>query len=46
MADEAHFAVIALGKLGGKELNYSSDIDLMFVYSEAGYTDGHRADHQ
>ncbi|KAB2879577.1 hypothetical protein F9K33_08525 [bacterium] len=30
------FAVIALGKLGGGELNYSSDIDLMFVYSEEG----------
>lgn len=25
------FAVIALGKLGGQELNYSSDIDLLFV---------------
>jgi glutamate-ammonia-ligase adenylyltransferase len=25
------FAVIAMGKLGGKELNYSSDIDLLFV---------------
>jgi glutamate-ammonia-ligase adenylyltransferase len=37
---EAHFAVIALGKLGGEELNYSSDIDLMFLYSEAGHTDG------
>jgi glutamate-ammonia-ligase adenylyltransferase len=37
---EAHFAVLALGKLGGKELNYSSDIDLMFIYSDAGYTDG------
>ena len=36
----AQFAVIALGKLGGQELNYSSDIDLMFVYSEPGYTDG------
>ena len=36
----AQFAVIALGKLGGEELNYSSDIDLMFVYSEPGYTDG------
>lgn len=30
------FSVIALGKLGGGELNYSSDIDLMFVYSEEG----------
>ena len=29
----AQFSVIALGKLGGRELNYSSDIDLMFVYS-------------
>ena len=25
------FAVIALGKLGGRELNYSSDIDLLFI---------------
>jgi glutamate-ammonia-ligase adenylyltransferase len=34
------FAVIALGKLGGQELNYSSDIDLMFVYSANGETTG------
>ena len=34
------FAVIALGKLGGQELNYSSDIDLMFVYSANGETAG------
>ena len=33
-------SVIALGKLGGRELNYSSDIDLMFVYSGNGVTDG------
>lgn len=26
------FAVIAMGKLGGRELNYSSDVDLLFVY--------------
>lgn len=31
-------AVIGLGKLGGNELNYSSDIDLMFVYKEEGQT--------
>jgi len=37
---EAHFAVIALGKMGGEELNYSSDIDLMFLYSENGHTAG------
>ena len=29
-------AVLAFGKLGGEELNYSSDIDLMFVYDEDG----------
>ena len=34
------FSVIALGKLGGQELNYSSDIDLMFVYGGSGETDG------
>ena len=28
------FAVIGLGKLGGGELNYSSDIDLLFVYGD------------
>ena len=30
----ADFAVLALGKLGGHELNHSSDVDLIFVYSE------------
>jgi [glutamine synthetase] adenylyltransferase / [glutamine synthetase]-adenylyl-L-tyrosine phosphorylase len=34
------FSVVSLGKLGGKELNYSSDIDLMFVYGGSGETDG------
>jgi Glutamine synthetase adenylyltransferase len=34
------FAVIALGKLGGQELNYSSDIDLLFLTSS--YTEGRR----
>jgi glutamate-ammonia-ligase adenylyltransferase len=38
--EEARFAVIALGKMGGNELNYSSDIDLMFLYSANGETDG------
>lgn len=30
------FVVIGLGKLGGQELNFSSDIDLLFVYGEDG----------
>jgi [glutamine synthetase] adenylyltransferase / [glutamine synthetase]-adenylyl-L-tyrosine phosphorylase len=35
------FTVISLGKLGGKELNFSSDIDLIFVYeTETGETGG------
>jgi len=32
------FVVLALGKLGGRELNYSSDIDLVMLYQEADET--------
>ncbi|MEW6672414.1 MAG: bifunctional [glutamate--ammonia ligase]-adenylyl-L-tyrosine phosphorylase/[glutamate--ammonia-ligase] adenylyltransferase [Thermodesulfobacteriota bacterium] len=32
--------VIGMGKLGGRELNFSSDIDLIFAYPEAGETVG------
>jgi len=32
--------VVAMGKLGGGELNFSSDIDLIFLYPERGQTDG------
>ena len=36
---ETGFAVIAMGKLGGRELNFSSDVDLIYVYgSEDGVT--------
>ena len=34
--------VLAMGKLGGRELNFSSDIDLVLLYPEAGETDGRR----
>ena len=34
--------IIGMGKLGGCELNVSSDIDLIFVYGEDGDTDGPR----
>ena len=34
------FWVIGMGKLGGRELNVSSDIDLVYVYADAGNTDG------
>jgi glutamate-ammonia-ligase adenylyltransferase len=32
----AEFAILALGKLGGHELNHSSDVDLLFLYGEEG----------
>ena len=31
-----HLTVFGLGKLGGRELNFSSDVDLIFAYPEAG----------
>lgn len=43
------FTVIAMGKHGGRELNFSSDIDLMYLYlTDRGETDGARklANHQ
>ncbi len=39
-AKSARFCVVALGKLGSMELNYSSDIDLLFLYSSDGATSG------
>ncbi|HRP64877.1 MAG TPA: bifunctional [glutamate--ammonia ligase]-adenylyl-L-tyrosine phosphorylase/[glutamate--ammonia-ligase] adenylyltransferase [Thauera sp.] len=37
---EQELIVIGMGKLGGRELNVSSDIDLIFVYPEDGDTGG------
>jgi [glutamine synthetase] adenylyltransferase / [glutamine synthetase]-adenylyl-L-tyrosine phosphorylase len=34
--------VLAMGKLGGGELNFSSDVDLIFLFPEHGETDGPR----
>lgn len=36
----AEFSIVALGKLGSCELNYSSDIDLLYLYSDDGETAG------
>ncbi len=36
----ARFVVLGLGKLGGEELNFSSDIDLIFLYDDEGQTTG------
>ncbi len=38
----AHLAIIAMGKLGGGELNYHSDLDIIFVYDHQGHTDGEK----
>ena len=38
----ATLCVVGLGKLGGRELGYHSDLDLLFVYSGGGETDGPR----
>lgn len=37
---EASLAVIGMGKLGGGELNYHSDLDIIFVYDRQGGTNG------
>lgn len=37
---ECPLVVAALGKCGGRELGYASDIELMFVYEDNGSTDG------
>ncbi|RAP58235.1 bifunctional [glutamate--ammonia ligase]-adenylyl-L-tyrosine phosphorylase/[glutamate--ammonia-ligase] adenylyltransferase [Oleiagrimonas sp. MCCC 1A03011] len=35
--------VLGFGKLGGNELNFSSDVDLILSYAESGQSDGHRS---
>lgn len=37
---QAHLAIIGMGKLGGGELNYHSDLDIIFIYDHQGETDG------
>lgn len=37
---EAGLAILGLGKFGGAALGYASDIELMFIFSDAGRTDG------
>ncbi len=42
----ASMVAIALGKLGGRELGYHSDLDLLFLYSSAGETEKHVSNHE
>lgn len=39
---DVSLVVLAMGKLGGRELNFSSDIDLIFLYPADGESDGKR----
>jgi glutamate-ammonia-ligase adenylyltransferase len=41
--DGQRLIVVAMGKLGGRELNFSSDVDLVFVFPSPGQTSGRRA---
>ncbi len=36
----SHLLALGMGKLGGSEINYHSDLDMIFVFSEAGTTTG------
>ncbi|HYV46047.1 MAG TPA: bifunctional [glutamate--ammonia ligase]-adenylyl-L-tyrosine phosphorylase/[glutamate--ammonia-ligase] adenylyltransferase [Myxococcaceae bacterium] len=40
--EEPGFCVLGLGKLGGEDLNFSSDVDLIYLYREGGLTRGGR----
>ncbi len=39
---EANFAIIGMGKMGGGELNYHSDLDIIYIYDRQGETNGER----
>jgi glutamate-ammonia-ligase adenylyltransferase len=41
--DEPRLAVVAYGKLGGKELGYGSDLDVVFLYDDADEPDPDKA---
>jgi glutamate-ammonia-ligase adenylyltransferase len=37
---EVRYAIMGLGKLGGEAIGYASDLELLFIYSDRGRTDG------
>lgn len=39
---KARFCIVGMGKLGGEEITYGSDLDIIFVYSGEGETNGRR----
>ncbi len=42
LGEQQELLILGMGKLGGRELNFSSDIDLIFTYPDAGETVGGR----
>ena len=38
----ASLAIVAMGKMGGGELNYHSDLDIIYIYDQQGMTDGEK----
>src|SRR5882724_8814595 len=45
-APDTEFTILGLGKLGGRELNHSSDVDLMFLYGEEGQVSPRLTNHE
>src|SRR5207237_752205 len=45
-APDTEFTILGLGKLGGRELNHSSDIDLIFLYGEEGQVSPRLTNHE
>ncbi|PYL45857.1 MAG: hypothetical protein DMF40_14375, partial [Verrucomicrobia bacterium] len=43
---DTEFTILGLGKLGGRELNHSSDIDLIFLYGEEGQVSARLTNHE
>ncbi|HSN28258.1 MAG TPA: bifunctional [glutamate--ammonia ligase]-adenylyl-L-tyrosine phosphorylase/[glutamate--ammonia-ligase] adenylyltransferase [Kofleriaceae bacterium] len=43
---DAHLAVIGMGKLGGEELNFSSDVDVIYIYSSDNGSAGELSLHE
>ena len=41
--EECKLSVCALGKCGGREMGYASDVELMFLYDKKGKTDGEKS---
>ncbi|MCM2358800.1 MAG: bifunctional [glutamate--ammonia ligase]-adenylyl-L-tyrosine phosphorylase/[glutamate--ammonia-ligase] adenylyltransferase [Geobacteraceae bacterium] len=39
---QANLAVLGMGKMGGYELNYHSDLDIIYIYDHQGVTDGEK----